>query len=350
MHKSSHILIILTVGVVIIAGWSLTIGAYDLSFRETLNASHKLLSGISSQSSGDLGTETYLLFQIRLPRILLSGLTGAGLAITGAAIQGLFRNPLADPSLIGITSGAMLFAVIAIVLMTSFVSVVSGLFYQFLIVIFAFGGGLATTFFVYFLSRKNGKTYVMTMLLAGIAITALAGAVTGIFIYLSDDQQLRDITFWSLGSFSGASWRHLLIATPIILPGIFLLNRYSLALNAILLGEHEAEYLGVSVEKVKTHIIILTSVIVGVCISLSGIIGFVGLIIPHFIRLMHGSDYRFLMKLSALGGAVFMIIADTVARIIIAPAELPIGILSALIGAPFFLWLLVRTKKEKLLI
>lgn len=227
---------------------------------------------------------------------------------------------------------------------------VTGIFQQFIVVVFAFIGGISTTYLVYFLSRKNGKTYVMTMLLAGVAITALAGAVTGVFIYLSDDQQLRDITFWSLGSFSGTSWTHLIIALPIVLPGIFLLDRYANSLNAIMLGEHEAQYLGVNVEKVKTNIILLTSVIVGVCIAMSGIIGFVGLVIPHFIRLLNGSDYRELMKFSALGGAIFMILADNVARVIIAPAELPIGILSALIGGPFFLWLLVRVKKEQMLI
>lgn len=349
-RKSSYILTSLFIALILVIGISLLVGAYDLSISAILEIVQQKVFAANGSSQNSVGADSYLLFQIRLPRILLAGITGAGLAITGAAIQGLFRNPLADPSLIGITSGAMLFAVLAIVLMTSILGALSGLFQQFLIVSFAFLGGLSTTYIVYFLSRKNGKTYVMTMLLAGIAITALAGAVTGIFIYLSDDQQLRDITFWSLGSFSGTSWTHLLIAIPIVIPGILLLDRYSNALNAIMLGEHEAEYLGVRVEKVKTNIIILTSVIVGVCIALSGIIGFVGLVIPHFIRLINGSDYRFLMKFSALGGAIFMIIADNIARIIIAPAELPIGILSALIGGPFFLWLLVRTKKESLLI
>lgn len=341
------LLILLLIGTI---GWSLTIGAYDIDLSgimEVFKDQTAVLTGVSDQQ---LPAESFLLFNIRLPRILMAGITGAGLAITGAAIQGLFRNPLADPSLIGITSGSMLFAVLAIVLINTVAIAVSGFLQQFFIVLFAFAGGLLTTLFVYFLSYKNGKTYVMTMLLAGIAVTALAGAITSLFTYISDDQQLRDITYWSMGSFSGSTWTHLMLAVPIILPGIFLLDSHGNALNAILLGEHEAEYLGVQVEKVKTYIIVLTSVIVGVCIAMSGIIGFVGLVIPHFIRLIRGSDYRMLMKLSALTGAIFMIVADNIARIIIAPAELPIGILSALIGGPFFLWLLLRVKKEKLLI
>ena len=348
--KFSYIVLALITGLILLVGISLLVGAYDLSFSAFVNVLQQNVLASTGADHGKVASDSYLLFQIRLPRILMAGITGAGLAITGAAIQGLFRNPLADPSLIGITSGAMLFAVLAIVTMSTVLAAISGILQQFLIVVFAFIGGISTTYLVYFLSRKNGKTYVMTMLLAGVAITALAGAVTGIFIYLSDEQQLRDITFWSLGSFSGTSWTHLLIAIPIVVPGIVLLHRYSNALNAIMLGEHEAHYLGVRVEKVKTNVIVLTSVIVGVCIALSGIIGFVGLIIPHFIRLLNGSDYRELMTYSALGGAIFMIIADNIARVIIAPAELPIGILSALIGGPFFLWLLVRVKKEKLLI
>lgn len=350
MTRSGYILTGLTVILILLIGTSLMVGAYDLSFSDLINVLQQNVMASSGTDQSTVAADSYLLFQIRLPRILLAGLTGAGLAITGAAIQGLFRNPLADPSLIGITSGAMLFAVLAIVLISTVMAAVTGIFQQFIVVVFAFIGGISTTYLVYFLSRKNGKTYVMTMLLAGVAITALAGAVTGVFIYLSDDQQLRDITFWSLGSFSGTSWTHLIIALPIVLPGIFLLDRYANSLNAIMLGEHEAQYLGVNVEKVKTNIILLTSVIVGVCIAMSGIIGFVGLVIPHFIRLLNGSDYRELMKFSALGGAIFMILADNVARVITAPAELPIGILSALIGGPFFLWLLVRVKKEQMLI
>jgi iron complex transport system permease protein len=315
------------------------LGAYQTSFAEIGQAMMNFLSGKNNAI-------TYLIFHIRLPRILLAGLVGGGLAIAGAAIQGLFRNPLAEPSLIGITSGAMLFAVSSIVLMGSFLATFSAIFQQATVSIFAFIGGLSTTYLVYFLSSKHGRTNVMTMLLAGIAITAFAAAITGIFIFLSDDQQLRDITFWSLGSVSSASWIQLGITAPIVLIGTFLLNTHAKSLNAILLGEKEATYLGIKVEKVKSQIILITALIVGVSIAMTGIIGFVGLIIPHFLRLIFGTDYRFLLKGSALLGAIFLIIADTLARTIIAPAELPIGILTALVGAPFFLWLLLQMQRK----
>jgi iron complex transport system permease protein len=315
------------------------LGAYQTSFAEVGQAMVNFLNGKNNAI-------TYLIFHIRLPRILLAGLIGGGLAVAGAAIQGLFRNPLAEPSLIGITSGAMLFAVSSIVLMGSFLATFSAIFQQATVSIFAFIGGLLTTYLVYFLSSKHGRTNVMTMLLAGIAITAFAAAITGIFIFLSDDQQLRDITFWSLGSVSSASWIQLGITAPIVLIGTFLLNTHAKSLNAILLGEKEATYLGIKVEKVKSQIILITALIVGVSIAMTGIIGFVGLIIPHFLRLIFGTDYRFLLKGSALLGAIFLIIADTLARTIIAPAELPIGILTALVGAPFFLWLLLQMQRK----
>ncbi len=321
-------------------GGALFFGAYPMSLGEVWSS--------VVQSNHEQGN--FLIWHIRLPRILMAALTGAGLAVAGAAIQGLFRNPLADPSLIGVTSGAMLFAVLAIVLMGSLLADAAAILQQATVAIFAFVGGVVTTYFVYFLSRRQGKTYVMTMLLAGIAISAFAAAITGVFIYLSDDQQLRDITFWSLGSFSGASWTHFFITAPVIGLGIVLLNRYARALNAILLGEMEAAYLGIPVEQVKSRIILLTALMVGVCIANSGIIGFVGLIVPHFLRLLKGTDYRYLLKSSALVGAIFLVLADTLSRTIIAPAELPIGILTAMVGAPFFLWLLLRTQQEKFLL
>lgn len=289
----------------------------------------------------------FLILNIRLPRIILAGLVGAGLAISGAAIQGLFRNPLADQTLIGVSSGAMLFAVLSIVFMGSILASFSAFFRQATVAIFAFLGGLITTYLVYLLSKKNGKTSVMTMLLAGIAISSFAAAITGIFIYLSDDQQLRDITFWSMGSFGGATWVQVAIVFPIVGTGIFILSKNSKAFNAILLGETEANYLGIPVEKIKTNTIFLTALMVGVCISMSGLIGFVGLVVPHFLRLLMGTDYRYLLKSSALLGSIFLVLTDTLARTIIAPAELPIGILTAMVGAPFFLWLLVKNQQKK---
>ncbi|MEM6965441.1 MAG: iron ABC transporter permease [Bacteroidota bacterium] len=317
---------------------ALFFGAYDMTWGKAWMA---LIQAEGNEAAN------FLLLNIRLPRILLAALVGAGLAISGASIQGLFRNPLADQTLIGVSSGAMLFAVLSIVFMGTSLASFTSFFRQASVAIFAFVGGLLTTYLVYMLSQRQGRTSVMTMLLAGIAISAFAGAITGIFIYISDDQQLRDITFWSMGSFGGASWIQVSIVLPIVGFGILYLTRFSKALNAILLGEAEASYLGIAVEKVKTQTILLTALIVGVCISISGLIGFVGLIIPHFLRLSKGTDYRYLLKGSALLGAVFLVVADTLARTIIEPAELPIGILTAMVGAPFFLWLLIRSQRKR---
>ncbi|MEL6194199.1 MAG: iron ABC transporter permease [Bacteroidota bacterium] len=322
---------------------ALFIGAYDMAFTDIWNAFFNLFSSVED-------VHTYLLFQIRLPRIILGGLIGAGLAVSGAAIQGLFRNPLADPSLIGVTSGSMLFAVFSIVIGGTWFAAMGPWFYTASLSICAFTGGVLATYLVYALSSRGGETSVMTMLLAGIAISAFAAAISGLFIHSSNDQQLRDITFWTLGSISGASWQQVIIVGPVVIMGTIILVSFSQALNAILLGEKEATYLGIEVEKIKARVILLAALIVGVCISVSGIIGFVGLIIPHLIRLLRGTDYRYLLISSSLLGAIFMISADTLARTIIAPGELPIGILTAMVGAPFFLWILVRSQRERFLL
>lgn len=318
------------------AAGSLFVGAYTLQPAEVFAA---LWPGQNDPIH-------FLLIHIRLPRILLAGTIGAGLAISGAAIQGLFRNPLADQTLIGVTSGAMLFAVLSIVLMSSVLAVISSFFRQASTAFLAFLGGLGTTYFVYFLSRRRGKTDVTTMLLAGIAISAFSAAIAGLFIYLSTEQQLRDITFWSLGSISAASWTQVALTDPVVGLGIWVLRRHAPALNAILMGETEAFYLGIPVERVKRSVILVTALIVGACIAMSGIIGFVGLIIPHLLRLLGKSDYRFLLTRSALVGAFFLVGADTLARTLLAPAELPIGLLTAMVGAPFFLWLLMRSQQK----
>lgn len=317
---------------------SLFSGAYHLSVAEVVNILFRPETAPPNLS--------YLIWEIRLPRILIAGLTGAGLAITGACIQGLFRNPLADPGLVGINSGAMLFAAWSIVMLEKFLEKVSGFWVNLSVSISAFTGALLTTFLIYAFSKHQGRSLVMSMLLAGIAISAFAAALTGLMIYVSDEQQLRDFTFWTLGSFNSANWLQLMIVFPVVLLGILLLNRLARPLNAILLGEQEAAYLGIEVESVKRKIIVLTALIVGVCIAFSGLIGFVGLIIPHFLRLLEGSDYRKLLQRSAWLGATFMILSDLVSRTVIAPAELPVGIITALIGAPFFIWLLFRARKE----
>lgn len=283
-----------------------------------------------------------VLVAIRLPRVLLGVLVGAALAITGAAMQGLFCNPLADPGLLGVSSGAALAAVAVIV----FGSLARGLLASWLLPAAAFLGGLAVTFFVYAVSTRQGRTEVATMLLAGVAVNALAGAGTGLLIFVADDAQLRDITFWSLGSLGGVTWSTLAAATPFMLAATALIPRLAQALNAFLLGEAEAGHLGVDTERTKLAVIFLSAAAVGAAVSVAGIIGFVGLVVPHLVRLVAGPDHRTLLPASLLLGSSLLLLADLFARTVVVPAELPIGIVTALVGGPFFLWLLLRGRQR----
>jgi len=282
-----------------------------------------------------------VLFQIRLPRLLLGGLIGAALAVSGALMQGLFRNPLADPGLVGVSAGAALAAAITIVLGDALAPFLGRLPFQ-VLPVGAFLGGLATTLGLYVVATREGRTSIATMLLAGVAFGALAGAATGLLAYLSDDRQLRDLTFWSLGSLGGASWVKVGGVAPFILPVLLATPFLARGLNALALGEAEAFHLGVPVQRVKALAVLLVAVAVGASVAAAGLIGFVGIVVPHVLRLWVGPDHRFLLPASALLGAVLIVAADVVARTLVAPAELPIGVLTAAIGAPFFLWLLLR--------
>ncbi|MBK5932202.1 FecCD family ABC transporter permease [Halochromatium salexigens] len=287
-----------------------------------------------------------VILSIRLPRTLLGLLVGAGLAVAGAAMQGLFRNPLADPGLIGVSAGAALAAVSVIVLGGQGLAFLTQALGPFSLPIAAFAGGLVTTLLVYRLASRDGRTSVTTLLLAGIAINALAGAGTGLLTYLADDQQLRTLTFWSMGSLGGATWpavgsAALLIAVPLL--ALPLLAR---TLNALLLGEAEAGHLGIAVQRMQPLIVALAALAVGAAVAVSGIIGFVGLVVPHLLRLALGPDHRLLLPGAALLGGSLLLLADLLARTLVTPAELPIGILTALLGGPFFLALLLRWQRR----
>ena len=306
--------------------------------------------GTVSISVGDLfaadnsQTQT-ILFDIRLPRILLAICVGAVLSSTGAVMQGLFRNPLADPSLIGVSSGASVGASLMIVAAAGFIH--SGaLLGLSLVAVGAFIGGFVATLLVYRLATSGIGTSVTTMLLAGIAIAAIAGALNSLLSYFSDNDMLRQISLWQMGNLSGASWTKVSIMASVALLLMSLFPRDSRALNALLLGESEARHLGVDVQAVKRRLIILTALGVGVCVALAGLVGFVGLIIPHIVRLAIGPDHRWLIPASALAGATLLVIADSLARIVVVPAELPTGILTALLGAPFFFALLLQQRKQ----
>nr|WP_244555470.1 iron chelate uptake ABC transporter family permease subunit [Bosea thiooxidans] len=288
------------------------------------------------------GRDVLVVLNIRLPRVLLGLLVGAGLAVSGALMQGLFRNPLADPGLVGVSSGAALAAAATIVLGDRFLAGTMMKLPFALLPAGAFCGGLASTLALYLIATRGGRTSVATMLLAGVALGALAGALTGLLAFVSDDRQLRDLTFWSLGSLGGASWTKLSAVAPIILPLLLLMPLLARGLNGLMLGEAEAYHLGIPVQRIKALAILLVALAVGASVASAGMIGFVGIVVPHLIRLSVGPDHRLLLPLSALGGAMLLVGADIAARLIVAPAELPIGIVTATIGAPFFLWLLLR--------
>ena len=296
-------------------------------------------SAVSSQSA-------LIIESIRLPRTLLGVIVGAALAVAGASMQGLFRNPLADPSIIGVASGAALGAGIAIVLGGLLFAAAPALLQSYGISILAFGGGVLTTWLVYKMGTSDNGTSVATMLLAGVAINALAGAGMGMLNYIADDTMLRNLTFWQMGSLGGATWNLVLICATLLIPVILMLGRYGQVLNALLLGESEARHLGIDVQKIKLKLIFLTALAVGVSVSVSGIIGFVGLVVPHLIRLAVGPDHRILLPASAMLGGILLLGADMISRTIVAPAELPIGIVTALMGAPFFLSLLWQQRKR----
>lgn len=286
-----------------------------------------------------------ILFDIRLPRICLAILIGAILAISGAVMQGLFRNPLAAPSLIGVSSGASVGASVVIVLSGAWLQSNTALGLS-LVAVGAFIGSFLVTVLVYRLSTSALGTSVTTMLLAGIAVSALAGAVSGLLSYYADNEMLRQISIWQMGNLSTANWQRVLVLAVVAILVLSLFPRESKSLNALLLGESEARHLGIDVQQVKRKLILLTTLGIGTAVAIGGMIGFVGLIVPHIVRLLIGPDHRWLLPASALAGGVLLLLADTIARIIIAPTELPTGILTAILGAPFFIMLLVQQRRE----
>jgi iron complex transport system permease protein len=299
--------------------------------------------GLGLGATPDPVQETVLL-AIRLPRAVLAVLVGAVLAVCGASLQGLFRNPLADPGLIGVSTGSALAAALAIVLGGSLLASLSPAAAAWLLPGAAFVGGVATTFLVYAVAARDGRCDVATMLLAGVALNSIAGAAIGLLVFLSDDAQLRELNFWMLGSLSGITWERLLPALPFMLVPLVVLPGLGRHLNALLLGETEADHLGFDVENVKRVLIVLVALAVGAAVALTGVIGFVGLVVPHLVRLVLGPDHRALLPCAALLGAALLLLADLLARTLVLPAELPIGILTSCVGGPFFLWLLFRRR------
>jgi iron complex transport system permease protein len=292
--------------------------------------------------------EEALFLQIRLPRVILCAFTGAALSVSGALMQALFRNPIVEPGLAGTSAGAAFGAAFVFVMGKSITGAYADVSGPFILpLFFAFAGALASTMIVYKLSNVFGKVNVNTMILAGIAMNALANGGTGFFSYVARDPQARSITFWNLGTLSGADWGNVLLVGTSTVVGILLCLRYSKALNALMLGEEEAGYLGINTARLKMRIIILNTFIVAVATSIVGVIGFVGLIVPHILRMLKSSDNWFLIIGSALLGAILLNLADMLSRIIVAPSEFPIGIITAFVGGPVFLYLLIRNSRRQ---
>ena len=344
LQRRSVVLPLLAIALSIVVLLGVGIGAVAISPLEVMAI---LLAEIGIETGIDFeARQQAVLMVIRLPRVVMGILIGASLAVSGAAIQGLFRNPLADPGLIGISSGAALAAALMIVLGSTVLSGIVTLFGDFALPLAAFTGGVLTTLLIYKLSSVGGRTRVATMLLAGIAINAIAGAGIGMMVFIANDDQLRDITFWSLGSLGRASWDTVRIMLPFLLVALLPLPFLARSLNALLLGEAEAGHLGINVERVKTVVIIMAALAVGAGVAVAGIIGFVGLVVPHLMRLFAGPDHRLVLPGSVLLGAILLVGADLLARTIAVPAEVPIGIVTALVGGPFFLYLLLRDRTK----
>lgn len=293
---------------------------------------------------GPPGRDALILFEIRLPRVLLGAAVGLVLASCGVVLQGLFRNPLADPSLIGVSSGASVGASLVIVAAAGWTGLpqAGGLG---VVALGAFAGGLGATLLVYRIATTGFGTSVATMLLAGIAISAVAGALNSLLGYFADNAMLRQMSLWQMGALGGADWSRATIASGVALVLLVLLPRETRALNALLLGESEARHLGIDVQAVKRRLVLLTALGVGSSVAMAGAVAFVGLLVPHLVRLLIGPDHRGLLPASALGGAILLVLADAAARVVVMPAELPTGILTALLGAPFFVALLLQQRR-----
>ncbi|WP_244614887.1 FecCD family ABC transporter permease [Pukyongiella litopenaei] len=333
-HRARVLMAGLLVSLLAVALLGLSVGATGTSLQDAL---------LTIAAGNEVAMrDRVVLWDIRLPRVLLGILVGAALAVSGAVLQGLFRNPLADPGIVGVSAGASLGAVSAIVLGGALP--VAALLGVWLVPAAAFAGAWGATLLLFRIATRQGRTSVATMLLAGIALTALAMALTGLLVYMADDAQLRDFTFWNLGSLAGATWGRLSLAAPMILLPLLAAPLLGHGLNGLSLGEAAAGHMGIPVQRLKQAAVLVVAAATGAAVAVSGGIGFIGIVVPHLIRLISGPDHRMLLPNAALLGAVLLLLADLFSRTVIAPAELPIGIVTAVIGGPFFLFILLRQR------
>lgn len=316
----------------------LSIGTGPLSITPSSSLTAVINWATPVEISGVAPHEQLVINQVRLPRTLLALSVGAILALCGAVMQGLFRNPLADPGIIGVSSGAALGAALCIVLLP-----MAG---EYAVSLSAFLAGLLTTLMVYRLSTSPSGTSVVLLLLSGVAIASLAGAGIGVLTYMANDMALRDLTLWQMGSIAGAQWHYVIFTLACLAFITWHFLSHAKALNALLLGENEARHLGIDVNRLKFKLILLCALGVGISVAATGIIGFIGLVVPHLVRIVVGPNHQTLLPLSALLGALLLALADIGARSIVAPSELPVGLVTALLGAPFFIFLLLQQRRK----
>ena len=331
------VLLIFQVGILILLSiLALGIGSVDIPPGEVIDI---IIDKICQQTNPE-DIHTTIIWDIRLPRVLLALLVGAALGMSGTAMQGFFRNPMADPYIIGVSSGAALGATVALSLGLDF------WLWRFNALAFcAFSGALGVTFAVYCIGSRNGKIVPTIVLLTGVGLGALATALTSFLMFYSNSD-LHRILYWLMGGLANRRWEHVHMIWPYVLIGCVLLFFFARELNLLLQGDEQARYLGVEVERVKRQLLVISALLTAAAVAVSGIIGFVGLVVPHMMRLLVGPDHRLLFPASMLGGGILLVGADTIARVIIAPAELPIGILTALLGGPFFIYLLGRWRED----
>ena len=343
-HRSyarTYLLLAVLLAAAVVASGAL--GAFRFTPAEMLRYLGNAL-GLSAPSQGDdLARNVFL--KLRLPRVIVAGLTGAILGVSGTLMQGLFRNPIVEPGLAGTSAGAALGAAMVFVLGERTTLAFTQPLGTLAVPLFAFIGAFAATMLVYRASATFGKVNVFTLLLAGIAVNAVCTAGTGFLSYVARDPQARNITFWNLGTFTTANWRGTIVIASVFVVTYALVMRHGKSLNALMLGEDEAAALGIDPAKLILRLIILNTAMVAVDTAMVGVIAFIGLVVPHMLRMLWSSDYRFLIPGSALAGAFLMEVIDVIARYVISPAELPIGIITAVIGAPIFLWILFRQQR-----
>ncbi|MBE8475785.1 FecCD family ABC transporter permease [Streptomyces justiciae] len=337
-HSVSWLLTVgLVVGLLVLVPVAAGVGAYPIPVGDVLSSVlHQV--GLGGRELGRVAES--VLWNVRFPRIVLALLVGASLGCAGALMQGVFGNPLAEPGVIGVSSGAAVGAVAAIAFGVNFLG-------TWTVSAFAFVAGLGTVLLVYAMSRSGGRTEVVTLILTGIAVNAFAGALIGLFLFFADTAAVNQITFWQLGSLAQATWPKVLAVLPCAVLGLAVAPLYARRLDLLSLGERPARHLGVDVERLRVVLVLVIALLTAAAVSVAGIISFVGLVVPHLLRMAAGPGHRFLVPGSALLGAGVLLGADLAARTVAVPAELPLGVLTALLGSPFFFWLLRRTRRRQ---